>query len=75
MGFVVLIALAIALALIFFLVVLGIVIERIRRKREGYLPAPTQVYDKGGNVERIPPAYLFGTLGREGRGPGGAPMI
>ncbi len=77
MGFVVLIALAIALALIFILVVVGIITERIRRRREGYLPAPTQMFEKNGNMERIPPSHLFGTLGQQGQGQGagGAPMI
>ncbi|KAI9884588.1 MAG: hypothetical protein M1823_003608 [Watsoniomyces obsoletus] len=78
-GFVVLIALAIALALIFILVVIGIFAERIRRRREGYLPAPTNMFEKHGNMERIPPSHLFGTLGQQGQGhgqgPGGAPMI
>ena len=71
----VLIALAIALALIFILVVMGIFAERMRRKREGYVPAPTSMYDKNSNMERIPPQHLFGNLGSPGRGPGGAPMI
>jgi len=63
-GFVVLIALAIALALIFLLVVAGIMAERIRRKREGYVPAPTQMYDKNNNMHRIPPEHLLaGSLG------------
>ncbi|KZF25874.1 hypothetical protein L228DRAFT_215896 [Xylona heveae TC161] len=74
-GFVVLIALAIALALIFVLVVIGIVAERLRRKREGYVPAPTQMFDKHSNMDRIPPEHLFGNLGRGARGPGDAPMI
>ena len=76
-GFVVLIALAIALALVFILVVVGIMVERIRRRREGYLPAPTQISDKNGNLERIPPSHLFGSIGQQSasRGPGGAPMI
>ncbi|KAI9828781.1 MAG: hypothetical protein M1832_001886 [Thelocarpon impressellum] len=75
-GFVVLIALAISLALIFILVVVGIVAERIRRKREGYMPAPTAMFDKNNNMERIPPSHLFGRIGQPASGgPGGAPMI
>ncbi|KAJ9669128.1 hypothetical protein H2201_000954 [Coniosporium apollinis] len=61
-GFVVLIGLAIALALIFLLVVAGIVAERMRRKREGYMPVQTQMFDKNTNVSRIPPEHLFGSL-------------
>ena len=74
-GFVVLIGLAIALALIFILVVIGIIAERIRRRREGYLPAPTQMFEKNENLDRIPPSHLFNSFGQRGRGPGGAPMI
>jgi hypothetical protein len=74
-GFVVLIALAISLALIFLLVVAGILAERLQRKREHYLPAPTQIYDKSTNIERVPPSHLFGSLGPHGRGPTSAPTI
>ena len=63
-GFVVLIALACALGAIFLLVVAGILIERYRRKHEGYTPAPTTSYfDKTSNMGRIPPEHLFGRLG------------
>lgn len=64
-GFVVLIALAIALALIFLLVVAGILAEKWRRRRQGYVPAPTTVpaYEKhgagGGRVGDISPERLF----------------
>ena len=63
-GFIVLIALAIALGLIFLLVVAGVLAERIRRKREGYVPAPTSMYDRNNGMSRIPPQQLFGSLGR-----------
>ena len=46
-GFVVLIALAIALALIFLMVVAGILLERWRRHQEGYRPAPTMMPQTG----------------------------
>ena len=62
-GFVVLIALACALGAIFLLVVAGILIERYRRKQEGYVPAPTAYFDKTSNMGRIPPEHLFGRLG------------
>lgn len=42
-GYVVLIGLAIALALIFLLVVLGIFAERLRRRREGYVLANSTI--------------------------------
>lgn len=61
-GFVVLIGLAIALALIFLLVVAGILIERQRRRREGYIPMQM---DKNGNLQRIPPETLLSGLNGE----------
>lgn len=74
LGFIVLIGLAIALALTFLLVVAGIVAERIRRRREGYVRAPTQVpfSDKYNNMRRVPPEHLFGNMGSvSGTGSGG----
>jgi hypothetical protein len=60
LGLVVLIGLAIALALIFILVVAGILLERFRRRREGYVPMSK---DRGnGNLSRIPPSELLGGL-------------
>lgn len=58
----VLIALAIALALTFLLVVAGILVEYYRKKAQGYSPAPTSYTDRIGNVGRVPPEQLFGTL-------------
>jgi len=59
-GLVVLIGLAIALGLIFSIVVIGILVERNRRRREGYVPMST---DRGnGNLSRIPPNQLFSDL-------------
>lgn len=63
-GLVVLIALAIALGLIFILVIAGVLAERIRRKREGYMPAPTSSYDRNNGMSRIPPEQLFSSLGQ-----------
>ena len=68
-GFVVLIALACALGAIFLLVVAGILIERYRRKREGYTQAPTNYFDKTSNMGRIPPEHLFGRLGQSRQAP------
>ncbi|PSN69749.1 hypothetical protein BS50DRAFT_295619 [Corynespora cassiicola Philippines] len=62
LGFIVLIALAIALALTFLLVVAGIIVEWYRKKAKGYSPAPTNYTDRMGNVGRVPPEQLFGTL-------------
>lgn len=63
-GFIVLIALGIALALIFLLVLAGYWAERIRRKREGYTPAPTATYDR----TRLPPEQLFESIGHNRSG-------
>ena len=61
-GFVVLIALAIALGIIFLLIALGLLIERRRRRAEGYRPAPQNYFEKTANMGRIPPERLFGNL-------------
>ncbi|KAI9642250.1 hypothetical protein NHQ30_009052 [Ciborinia camelliae] len=74
-GLVVLIALAISLALIFLLVVAGVLAERIRRKREGYMPAPTNSYDRSNGMSRIPPQELFSSLGQNRVAVEKAPMI
>lgn len=63
-GFIVLIALAIALAIIFLLVIAGYLAERIRRRREGYMPAPTSSFDRSNFMSRVPPQQLFSTLGQ-----------
>ncbi|KAL2757431.1 hypothetical protein ACRALDRAFT_1079655 [Sodiomyces alcalophilus JCM 7366] len=70
--FVVLIGLAISLGLMFLLVVAGVALDRLRKKREGYMPAPTSMYDRGGGIRRIPPAELLQSLGK---GRPGAPRI
>lgn len=73
LGLVVLVGLACALGATFLLVVGGILIERYRRKMEGYSPAPTTYFDKTTNMGRIPPEYLFGRLGQQG--PADAPVL
>lgn len=73
LGLVVLVALACALGATFLLIVAGIFVERYRRKREGYVPAPTTYPNKTSNIGRIPPEYLFGRLEQGYRAD--APMI
>lgn len=73
LGFVVLIGLAIALGLIMLLVIAGIVLDRIRKKREGYTPAPTSMIDRGSGMQRIPPRELLESLGNSR--PGAAPHV
>jgi hypothetical protein len=63
--------LAIALAIIFLLVVVGIVAERYRRNKDGFQQLP-QIPPKGNdNMSRIPPEHLFGNIGSGGRLGGG----
>jgi hypothetical protein len=73
LGFVVLIGLAISLALILLLVVGGVVLDRIRKRREGYTPAPTSMYDRGSGIQRVPPRELLESLGKVR--PGGPPAV
>jgi hypothetical protein len=70
--FVILIGLAIALGLMLLLVLAGIILDRIRKKREGYAPAPTSMYDRGSGMQRIPPHELLESLGQ---GRSGAPRV
>ncbi|KAH6691597.1 cortical protein marker for cell polarity-domain-containing protein [Plectosphaerella plurivora] len=70
--FVVLIGLAIALGLMFLLIIAGVLLDRLRKKREGYTPAPTSMYDRGSGLRRIPPQELFQSLRNRGSG---APQI
>ncbi|KAG9257866.1 cellular morphogenesis protein [Emericellopsis atlantica] len=72
LGFVVLIGLAISLGIILLIVVAGIVLDRLRKRREGYTPAPTSMYDRGSGIIRVPPGELFQSLGR---GRSGAPQV
>jgi hypothetical protein len=77
-GFIVLIGLALSLAVIFLLIAAGLLIRFLRRKRAGYVRAPTEkgaATAEGGpamlgsgdiareNIRRIPPGQLFGSLG------------
>ncbi|SPN97020.1 related to Pst1p [Cephalotrichum gorgonifer] len=63
--FVVLICLAISLGLMLIIVLAGIVLDRMRKKREGYMPAPTSMIDRSSGMRRVPPSQLFEGLGRE----------
>jgi hypothetical protein len=71
-GFIVLIALAISLGLMLLIVAAGIALDRYRKKREGYVPAPTSMIDRGSGLQRIPPHELLDSLGK---GRPGAPHI
>ncbi|KAI9866504.1 MAG: hypothetical protein M1813_001055 [Trichoglossum hirsutum] len=76
LGFVVLISLAIALVLIFLIVGIGVYVNHLRTKREGYFLAPTDNLERYGAMQqRIRPQDLFERIGRGGRAPEGSPMI
>ncbi|KAK4189008.1 cortical protein marker for cell polarity-domain-containing protein [Podospora australis] len=70
--FIVLIGLGISLALMLLIVVAGLFLDRLRKKREGYVPAPTSMYDRGSGIQRIPPHELLENLGK---GRPGAPQV
>jgi hypothetical protein len=70
--FVVLIGLGISLALMLLIVLAGLFLDRLRKKREGYIPAPTSMYDRGNGIQRIPPHELLESLGK---GRAGAPHV
>lgn len=70
--FIVLIGLAISLGLILLIVVAGMLLDRLRKKREGYIPAPTSMYDRGNGLQRIPPHELLESLAK---GRPGAPRV
>jgi hypothetical protein len=72
LGIVVLVALCAALGTIFLLILLGIILNRIQRRRAGYRTVPGVPTDKNSNIRRVPPDALFGNLGAKEPG---APTI
>ena len=72
LGFIVLIGLAISLGLMLLIVVAGLLLDRYRKKREGYIPAPTSMFDRGGGISRVPPGELLEELNK---GRPGAPRV
>ncbi|KAI0396093.1 cellular morphogenesis protein [Xylariaceae sp. FL0594] len=72
LGFIVLIGLAIALGLMLLIVVAGLLLDRYRKKRDGYIPAPTSMIDRGSGMQRVPPHELLDSLAR---GTPGAPHV
>ncbi|KAI5365893.1 Putative galactose oxidase/kelch, beta-propeller, kelch-type beta propeller [Septoria linicola] len=59
LGIIVAIGLAIALAIMGLIILLGLLLERRRRRIEGYVPITA---DKSANVHRLPPEQLFSKL-------------
>ncbi|KAJ8120191.1 hypothetical protein ONZ43_g3038 [Nemania bipapillata] len=72
LGFIVLIGLAVSLGLMLLIVVAGLALDRYRKKRDGYVPAPTSMIDRGSGMQRVPPHELLDSLGR---GRPGAPHV
>ncbi|KAI1814083.1 cellular morphogenesis protein [Poronia punctata] len=72
LGFIVLIALAVSLGLMLLIVVAGLALDRYRKKRDGYMPAPTSMIDRGSGMQRVPPHELLDSLAR---GSPGAPHV
>lgn len=66
LGIVVVIGLAIALGIIFLMVCAGILLERRRRRLEGYVPMTA---DKSSNIARLPPEALFSNMENKGSTP------
>jgi hypothetical protein len=69
---IVLIGLGISLFLMLLIVAAGLFLDRLRKKREGYTPAPTSMIDRGSGIQRIPPGQLLESLGK---GRAGAPTV
>lgn len=63
-GIVILVALCAALGTIFLIILMGIILNRIQRRRAGYKTVPSVAYaDKHSNIRRVPPEALLGNLG------------
>lgn len=72
-GIAVLVAFCAALGTIFLIVLAGMILNRIQRKRAGYSTLPSVPYqDKNMNINRVPPERLFASMGQ--RTPG-APAV
>ncbi|RMD41656.1 hypothetical protein DV735_g3501, partial [Chaetothyriales sp. CBS 134920] len=68
-GIVVLVSLCAALGTIFLIILIGIILNRLQRRRAGYSAIASVPYaDKPSNIARVPPERLFGNLG-QGTGP------
>ncbi|KAH8700797.1 putative cellular morphogenesis protein [Talaromyces proteolyticus] len=62
-GLVILISFCIALGCVFLIVVIGIILNKIQRHRQGYVRAPTAYHsDRPTSMRRVPPEYLLDSL-------------
>lgn len=63
-GIVVLVAFCCALGCVFLIVAAGVILNKIQRRRQGYTAAPqTFGTDRPTDMQRLPPEYLFNSLG------------
>jgi hypothetical protein len=75
-GIAVLVALCSALGTLFLLILVGIILDRIQRRRNGYNAIPSAPYsDKQSNITRVPPEHLFGSLGQRNSNGTGPPTV
>ena len=57
----ILVSFCLALACVFLIVLIGIILDRVRRYREGYAPAPRGT-DRRPDLARVPPEHLLSSL-------------
>ncbi|KAI9784157.1 MAG: hypothetical protein M1839_002662 [Geoglossum umbratile] len=70
LGFVILISLAIALVLVFLIVVIGVYVNHLRMKKEGYFLATSDNLERYDSMQqRVPPQALWESMRRGGRAP------
>src|SRR2546423_1453453 len=75
-GIAVLVALCAALGSLFLIILVGIILDRMQRRRNGYNTIPIIAYtDKHPNLYRVPPEHLFGTLAQRNGNGVGAPRV
>ncbi|CAG7991373.1 unnamed protein product [Penicillium salamii] len=68
-GIAVLVAFCCALGCVFLIVLAGVILNKIQRRRQGYAAAPqTFGTDRPSDMQRLPPEYLFNSLGQPNPG-------
>ncbi|KKZ63494.1 hypothetical protein EMCG_02225 [[Emmonsia] crescens] len=66
-GIVILVSFCIALGCVFLIVLIGIILNRIQRHRQGYVTAPRGT-DRRPDLQRVPPEHLLGSLRQRASG-------
>jgi Cortical protein marker for cell polarity len=75
MGITILVSLCAALGTIFLIVLIGMIVDRMQRRRSGYTKIPTNYTDKSSNISRVPPERLFGSLSQRPGNGNSAPHV